>query len=153
MNFLVSLLYAAVNDEVIAFSLLTKVMFQLNWREVYNDDLIMLLSLTKKVTTWLYKEEKAMSSHLEEAGVILEAQLSSPIMGLFANLVPLQTCIRFLDRFIMFGEKGVLSIVKKAFTSQKKVILSIEDPFELQIYLTRQIYLDALVDMKLLNVT
>ena len=52
---------------------------------------------------------------MEEAGVILEAQLSSPIMGLFANLVPLRTSLRLLDRFIMFGEKGVLSIVKKAF--------------------------------------
>jgi hypothetical protein len=43
MNFLVALLYAAVNDEVIAFALMTKVMFELNWREVYNSNLIGLL--------------------------------------------------------------------------------------------------------------
>lgn len=63
--------------------------------------------------------------------MILEAQLSSPIMGLFANLVPLSTSLRLLDRFILWGEKGVLSIVKKAFLEQKKTILGVEDPFEL----------------------
>lgn len=116
MNFLVSLLYAGVHDEVMAFFLLTKIMFQLSWREVYNDNLLMLISLTRKVTNWLQKDQSKIFAHMEEAGVILAAQLSSPIMGLFANLVPLSTCLRFLDRFIYFGERGVLSIVKKAFT-------------------------------------
>jgi len=37
MNFLVALLFLAVGDEQIAFELLIKVMFALNWREVYKD--------------------------------------------------------------------------------------------------------------------
>ena len=37
-------------------------------------------------------------------------------MGIFANLVPIEISICVLDRFILFGEEGVLSIVKKAFT-------------------------------------
>jgi hypothetical protein len=56
MNFLVALLYSAVEDEVIAFGLMCKVMFELNWREVYKDELIMLISMTRKVTAWLLKE-------------------------------------------------------------------------------------------------
>ena len=91
--------------------------------------------------------------HLDEAGVILEAQLASPIMAMFGNLLPLSTSLILLDRFIIYGEKGVLSIVKKAFLEQKNVILETEDPFILQMYLTRQIYLDALTDNKLLNVS
>lgn len=35
---------------------------------------------------------------------MLEAQLSSPIMALFANLVPSATSLKVLDRFIAFGE-------------------------------------------------
>jgi hypothetical protein len=35
MNFVAAVLFIAVGDEVIAFSLLSKVMHQLNWREVY----------------------------------------------------------------------------------------------------------------------
>ena len=64
----------------------------------------------------MHKEHRKVSDHLETAGVILEAQLSSPIMGIFANLVSLDISICVLDRFILFGEEGVLSIVKKAFT-------------------------------------
>lgn len=153
MNFLVALLYSAVEDEVVAFGLMCKIMFELNWRDVYKDELLMLIQMTRKIQAWLKKDQCKISQHLDEAGVILEAQLSSPIMGLFANLVPLGTSLRLLDRFIMYGEKGVLSIVKKAFLEQKKTILGIEDPFELQIYLTRQIYLDSLTDNKLLNVS
>jgi hypothetical protein len=53
MNFLAALLYLAVGDEIIAFSLFIKIMFDLNWREVYLDQLIKLVSLTKKIKNWL----------------------------------------------------------------------------------------------------
>lgn len=49
MNYLAALLFTATNDEVIAFGIFTKVMFELNWREVYKDELTLLLELTKKI--------------------------------------------------------------------------------------------------------
>lgn len=64
-------------------------------------------------------------------------------MALYANLVPLSICLQFLDRFIMFGEKGVLSVLQRVFKDRKKVLLGMSDPFELQIYLTKQMYVDA----------
>ena len=73
MNFLAALLYLATGDEIIAFTLMTKVMFDLNWREVYKDQLIMLVELTKKVNLWLKRDHKAIATHLEESGVTLEA--------------------------------------------------------------------------------
>ena len=112
MNFLVALLYVAVGDEVIAFTLLIKVMFDLNWREVYLDQLIKLLSLTKKFKAWLLQEQKVIAVHLDYCGVILEAQLSSPFMGLFANLLSLDVSLRILDRFLLFGEKGIVDVIK-----------------------------------------
>lgn len=48
-----ALLFVAVGDEIIAFNLLIKVMFEHNWREVYLDQLIKLVSLTRKIKTWL----------------------------------------------------------------------------------------------------
>ena len=89
MNFLAALLYLAVGDEIIAFNLLIKVMFDINWREVYQDQLIKLVSLTKKFKSWLLREQKIIMVHLDSCGVILEAQLSSPFMGIFANLIEL----------------------------------------------------------------
>ena len=106
-------------------------MYQLNWRECYREQLIKLVSLTKKIKTWLMKEHKTIAVHLDSCGVILEAQLSSPIMGLFANLVSLETSLSVLDRFIFFGEKGLLDIVKSSFEAQKIELLKRRDPFEL----------------------
>lgn len=152
MNYVVALLYAAVQDEVIAFGLLSKLMFENNWRLVYCDDLIQVLQFTKKVQVWLEKEQRKVAQRLNEAAVVLEVQLSSPVMGLFANMFSLEVALRVLDRFVLQGERGLFSIVTKAFASQKKVILAIADPFELQIYLTRQVYLDALFANNLTHV-
>ena len=46
MNFLAALLLLAVNDEVLAFVLLEKVMKDLKWREVYLDGLVKLFDLS-----------------------------------------------------------------------------------------------------------
>lgn len=58
MNFLAALLYTAVGDEMIAFAMMAKIMFELNWRDVYAKDLIHLISLTKKINTKLKKDSK-----------------------------------------------------------------------------------------------
>lgn len=78
----------------------------------------------------MIKEHKTIAVHLDYCGVILEAQLSSPIMGLFANLVSLESSLNVLDRFIWYGEAGVIETIKNSFTSQKKSILKCKEPFE-----------------------
>jgi hypothetical protein len=40
MNFLVAALFAATDDEVITFALMSKLMFEQQWRAVYSDDLL-----------------------------------------------------------------------------------------------------------------
>lgn len=87
MNFLAALIFQAVGDEVIAFAVLLKVMYQHNWRDCYKDQLVKLMSITRKIKQWLMKNHKTIAVHLDFCGVILEAQLSSPVMGLFANLL------------------------------------------------------------------
>jgi len=49
MNFVVGLIFAATQDEVITFGLLSKVMFELNWRVAYDDHLTKVLSITRKI--------------------------------------------------------------------------------------------------------
>lgn len=65
MNYLAALLYIAVGDEVIAYTILTKVMFDLEWREIYKDQLIMLINLTRKIKLWLNKKHKVTAKHLD----------------------------------------------------------------------------------------
>lgn len=77
------------------------------------------------------KDEKALALHLDAHGVLLEAQIASPLMAIFANLLPLETSLRILDRFLLEGGKGILNIVKASFRCQKAHILSLNDAFEL----------------------
>ena len=65
-------------------------------------------------------------------------------MGLFANMISLNNALKVLDRFMMFGEEGILQVVQQAFQEQSKQILAMKDPLDLQIYMTRQIYIDAI---------
>jgi len=51
-----------------------------------------------------------------------------------------------LDRFLLFGDESLLDIVKSVLLSQKPKILRMRDAFELQIYMAKQMYLDALVE-------
>lgn len=87
MNFVVGLIFAATQDEVITFGLLSKVMFELNWRVAYDDNLTKVLSITRKIQQWLETEQKKTFGVLSEAGVVLEVQMSSPIMALFGNIL------------------------------------------------------------------
>jgi hypothetical protein len=144
MNYLAALIYIAVGDEVMAFALLTKVMYDLKWREVYADKLIKLMDLTLKIKKWLLREHKTIAVHLDACRVILEAQLSSPFMGLFANIVNMEFGLRVLDRFFFYGERAIIDIVKSSFRSQIKTILGKKESIDLNMYLTRQIYRDAI---------
>jgi hypothetical protein len=65
-------------------------------------------------------------------------------MGLFANMISLNNALKVLDRFMMFGEEGILQVVQQAFQEQSKQILAMSDPLDLQIYIARQIYIDAI---------
>ena len=73
MNFLAALFYLAVGDEVIAFALMQKAMFDLKWRQVYLDQLVRLMELTKEVKKWLVRKHKLIAVKLDACGIILEA--------------------------------------------------------------------------------
>ncbi len=131
MNFLAALLLLAVNDEVLAFVLLGKVMKDLKWREIYLDGLVKLFDLSSQIKKWLKSREKIIAVHMDCHGILLEAQLASPFMVLFANLLPLPLSLRILDRFLYFGEEALVNIVKEVYTTNKMKIIQIKESFEL----------------------
>ena len=149
MNFLVALLLLAVSDEVLAFVLLKKLMKDMKWRAVYLDGLNELFVITEKLKKWFMTREKVIQVKMDACGILLEALLASPVMGLFANLLPLQHSLRVLDRFLYFGEEALINIVKEAYSVNKSEILKIREAFDLQIYCTRKIYFDAIQKKKL----
>jgi hypothetical protein len=65
-------------------------------------------------------------------------------MALFANIVPTEQAFRILDRFLFFGEDAITEIVCNSILQQQEKLVSHKCPFELQSYLTRDIYLDTI---------
>lgn len=84
--------------------------------------------------------------HFESRKIVLEALLSSPFLSLFANVIPNHHALRVLDRFIFFGQKSLLAIVKNILKTQMDKLMKITDQFELQQYLSRKIYMDAIIE-------
>lgn len=71
-------------------------------------------------------------------------------MGLFANMLPLETSLRILDRFVLQGDKALINEIKNVYVSNKAKILAFEEPFDLQVFLSRQIYFETIKEGKML---
>jgi hydroxymethylpyrimidine/phosphomethylpyrimidine kinase len=71
MNFLVAALFAATDDEVITFALMSKLMLEQQWRAVYSDDLLEVVKIGKKVEKWLELQHPKVAGLLNEAGTVL----------------------------------------------------------------------------------
>ena len=56
-----------------------------------------------EIKRWLLGNQRLLGIHLESRKILLEAQLSSPFLSLFSNLIPVKEALFVLDRFIHFG--------------------------------------------------
>ena len=61
----------------------------------------------------------------------MEALLSSPFMVLFSNSIPSEQALKVLDRFVHYGQRTLIAIVKHVFTAMKVNLLRLRDTFEL----------------------
>ena len=115
---------------------------------MFVDRMPKLTAFVTEIKRWLKETQRLLLVHLESRGIVLEAQLSSPFLSLFSNQIPNQEALKVLDRFVHFGQSSLLAIVKYVFITQKNKILQTWDQFTLQVYLSKQVYLDALVEGK-----
>ena len=72
-----------------------------------------------------------MYIHFESRRIVLEALLSNPFLSLFSNVIPNEHALHVLDRFIHFGQRAILQIVKNIITKQQDKLLRITDQFDL----------------------
>lgn len=133
MNFLVGIIFISVKDEVLAFTLLLRIMQSRNdavfinstlpeahqvpldtfkkapeWRFVYTDGMRKLNVFVKEIRYWLQENKRMLYVHFESRKIVLEALLSNPFLSLFSNVIPNQHSLKVLDRFIHFGQKSLL---------------------------------------------
>ena len=143
MNFIAAILYVAVQDEVLAFSIMQRLMQskqqahqieaqlrannirqaknlaqQCEWRFVFTDQMPKLNAFIKDIKKWLQETKRILYIHFQSRQIVLEALLSSPFLSLFSNLIPNQHALKVLDRFIHFGQKAMIDIVKNILKNQ-----------------------------------
>ena len=170
MNFLVAMVYVAVRDEEIAFCVFRRIMqskqqakqIQMDlapalrdsqalknlpeWRFLYTDGMKKLGAFVADINEWLIETKRMLYIHFESRKILLEVCLSNPFLSLFSNIIPNQQALKVMDRFIHFGQKALVQIVKNILTTQQDKLLRITDQFELQQYLARQMFMDAITE-------
>ena len=127
MNFLVAMIYMAVREEVIAFSVFQRIMESKQqaaerlrkvpsnismppplvkaqeWRFLYTDRMRKLNAFVEDIKLWLIDTKRMLYIHFESRKITLEACLSNPFLSLFSNVIPSQHALKVLDRFVHFG--------------------------------------------------
>ena len=121
---------------------------QQEWRFLFTDGLKKLNSFVKEFRNWLLQTNRLLYIHLESQKICLEALLSSPFMVLFSNTIPCEHSLRVLDRFIHYGQHTLIAIVKNVFIKMQDKLLKIRDPFDLNRYMSKQMFLDAINEKK-----
>lgn len=71
----------------------------------------------KEIRYWLQENKRMLYVHFESRKIVLEALLSNPFLSLFSNVIPNRHALKVLDRFIHFGQKSLLQIVKNILTT------------------------------------
>jgi len=110
------------------------------WKGIYEDELPKLHTYMEEMRAWLKKDHRKLLIHLDNHGIYLEPLLSSCFLALFANVIDLKSALRVLDRFVLKGGSTIMQITKYIFSSKAKIIMELDDPFELQKQLTIAIY-------------
>ena len=114
------------------------------WRFLYTDRLRKLNAFIEDIRDWLIETKRMLYIHFQSRNITLEACLSNPFLSLFSNVIPSQHVLKVLDRFVHFGQKALVQIVKNILKTQQDKLMHIKDQFELQKFLARQIYHEAI---------
>ena len=103
-----------------------------------------LNAFVKEIKDWILHTKRLLYIHLESRNIVLEALLSNPFLSLFSNVIPNDQALMVLDRFIHFGQSALIEIVKNILKSLQDKLIRTSDQFELQQYMAKEIYTDAI---------
>lgn len=144
MNFIAAIILMTVPNEALACMIFREVLQKNNWARLFLDSTPKLFDLSGKLMDRLKTELPRLYAHLQSNDIFLEVLLASPMMTLFANLVSFSEATHIMNMFILDGESYVMELIFNCYRNLEVKVLLIKDPFEIQAYLSTQIYEDAL---------
>ena len=131
MSFIAAIILMVVEtDEALAWMIFTKILsVTSDWRRMYGENTPKLFEITKTLRAYIRQDLPKMHQKLNEFNVILESLLASPMLTIFANLIPVEDALKVFDRFILGnhqfnlnlldGEQAVLDIMKHLLRNQE----------------------------------
>ena len=96
----------------------------------------------------LEKEVPVLYEKLIEEEVVIEAVLASPLMTIFSNILTFSEATHVLNMFILEGEKYLVELLLNVMKNMCHVILGYETQFEIQNYMCRKMFKQALKEGK-----
>lgn len=104
MSFIAALVLMVFDqDEALAWIVFMKLISHVSdWRRFYGENTPKLFEFTKQLREFIKKDlPPKLNRVLIQHNVVLESLLASPLLTLFANLVPLDSAFRILERFLL----------------------------------------------------
>ena len=144
MNFIAAVILMHVPNEVLACQIFTKVLQKDDWAKMYLSSTPKLFDLSAHIFSWIEKELPEMYEHLTKNEIYLEVLLASPLMTIFANLVSFSEATHIINMFILDGEQFIVDLVMNIYKNMMPEVLKITDQFEIQAYMSKDIFDDAL---------
>ena len=103
-----------------------------------------LFDLSQQIMDRLLLEIPRLHAHLFEHQIFLEVMLAGPLMTLFSNLVSFTESTHILTLFILDGESFIMDLIINIYRNIQDKILKMNDSFEIQAYLSKDMFEDAL---------
>lgn len=131
MNFVVALLLRHIADEENAFWTLVYVMFEKNWREIYQKRSSKVTQIMRDFEEHLLTKHKQVYEHLmTEDGFSVEACFTSQIVTLFIYDCEFAEATRIFELFLIDGEQVIVDLLATIIEVKTETILILKE-FEL----------------------
>lgn len=121
-----------------------KVLQKDNWARMYLTSTPKLFDFSSKMMKKIQNELPKLYSHLAKFEVYLEILLASPLMTLFSNILSYTEATHILNQFILNGENYMISLIFNVYKNKSEKIITIKDSFEIQAYMSKEIYEEAI---------
>ena len=144
MNFIAAIILMNCPNEALACFMFMKVLNKDYWVRMFISSTPKLFDMSQKIMDQIEKRDPALFQHLFEYQIYLEIVLAGPLLTFFSSNLGFSESTHILTNYMLDGEKFILELIVNVFTNMRENILALKDQFEIQQYLSKQIYDDAL---------
>ena len=144
MNFITAMLVRNIREEEDCFWCLVYIMFEHNWREIFDEKSSKIAVLLNDLSNYIKKRHPKVFRHMElDEHVTFEASFSSQIITLFIYDAPFEVATRIFELFLLDGDRAIVDFIGSMIDKQWEKLLMLEE-LDLMNYLRKEFVLDSI---------